>query len=362
MTSPYERWTPSLNMPHCIFCLQEKEPLTDEHVFPAALGGVLVLQDSTCVECNNGFYKFEQPLAKELTPLRLLLQIPDRYGVVPQADATVKVGDKEYEAKVKGDGRLQLKPIVAEATAREGAREFWYRFATERQKEKLRREAKGKGHQFIETEPGNPDWAEVHLGGELEAIGSAAGFRTASKIAYVGLALRAGSKLAMGSSFNEVRAYVLEGTGKQTSRLFVNERFMGAVQQGPHQHSLIIAGRHGKGRVDAIVRLFGGLCYFVQLSDHYAGADFVDTLVYDAYRGEANGILQSHVDAELLETEDIVISGETVWDDLPASGHRFCDFLESAIRSRVESDCANVGKDLEKNSQGTESGRRPDER
>jgi hypothetical protein len=49
--------------------------------------------------------------------------------------------------------------------------------------------------------------------------------------------------------------------------------------------------------VGAIVRLFGGLCYFVQLSEHYGGADFSTTLVYDAYRGEANGILRSHHDA-----------------------------------------------------------------
>jgi hypothetical protein len=65
---------------------------------------------------------------------------------------------------------------------------------------------------------------------------------------------------------------------------------MEAVQQGPHQHSITIAGRHDKGRVDAIVRLFGGLCYFVELSNSYGGADFFLTTVLDAYRGETNGV------------------------------------------------------------------------
>ncbi len=336
----------TLNMPQCIFCLKEFEELTDEHVFPAALGGVLVLKDSVCAVCNNSFSKFEQPLAGELVPIRLILQIPDRRGEIPQVAATVKTQDKEYAAKVTGDGKVQLKPIVTEVMTTEGKKEYWHKFATERQKERLRQEAKEKGRQFIETGPGNPEQGEVHLGGELEAIGSEAGLRTASKIAYVGLAFRAGTKLAMADSFNEVRAYVLEGAGKPTSRLFVNERFMEAVQQGPHQHSLIIAGRHDKARVDSIVRLFGALCYFVQLSEHYGGADFVTTLVYDAHRGEANDILQSHHDAEILETEDVLSSGQTVWDNLPASGERFCNFLESEIRSKMERDRAKAGTDL----------------
>lgn len=327
-------------MPQCIFCLHEKQRLTDEHVFPSALGGVLVLKDSVCAECNNGFSKFEQPLVTELSPIRLLLKIPDRYGEVPQVAATVKTRDKEYEGRVKGDGTVQLKRVVTEVAGSDGAREFVHQFLTERQKEKLRQEASEKGLQLIESGPGKPEQGEVHIWGDLKFIGSAEGLRTASKIAYVGLALRAGAKLATGDSFDEVRAYVREGTGRPTSRLFVHERFLEAVQQGPHQHSLIIAARHDKGRVDAIVRLFGGLCYFVQLSDHYAGADFFDTLVYDAHRGEANGILQSHVDGEILETEDVAMSGETVWDDLAASGQRFCNFLESAIRSKMERDRA----------------------
>jgi hypothetical protein len=196
--------------------------------------------------------------------------------------------------------------------------------------------------ELIESEPGNPEQAEVHVGGELEFIGSAGGLRTASKIAYVGLAERAGAIVAASDSFNEVRAHVREGAANTTTRLFVHERFLEAVQQGPHQHSLILAARHDKGRVDAIVRLFGGLCYFVQLSDHYAGADFSYTLVNDAHRGELNDVLQSHVDAEMLQTEDVATSAETVWNDLAASGERFCRFLDSEIQSKMERDRAEL--------------------
>jgi hypothetical protein len=322
-------------MPQCIFCLEEKERLTEEHVFPAALGGVLVLNDSACHECNNGFSKFEQPLVAELSPIRLLLKIPDRYGKLPQVAAIVKTQDKDYEGRVKGDGSVQLKRIVTEAIGPDGRREFLHQFLTVRQRNKLQQEAMEKGLQIIESGPGDPQQAEVHVGGDLKFFGRSEGLRTVSKIAYVGLAERAGAKIATSDAFSEVRAYVLEEKGKPPSRLFVHKGFMQAVQQGPHQHSLIIAARHDKGRVDSIVRLFGGLCYFVQLSDHYDGADFFATLVYDAHRGETNGVLQSHVDAEMLQTEDVATSDQAVWGDPATSGQFFCNFLEAAIQSKI---------------------------
>jgi hypothetical protein len=323
-------------MAQCIFCLQEKETLTDEHVFPAALGGELTVKNCACAECNNSFSKFEQPLVSELGPIRYIFKIPDRYGQVPQVPATVNVGEKHYDARVKDDGKVQLKPVVTEVTASDGAREFVHQFLTEQQKQKLRQEAKEKGRQLIESGPGNPVQGEVHIGGDLKYIGSPEGLRTASKIAYVGLAFRAGSKLAMGESFGEVRSYIRDGAGEPTARLFVNERFLQGWQQGPHQHSIMFAGRRDKKRVDAIVKLFGGLSYFVKLSDHYDGADFSYTLLYDAYRGETNGILVSHEQAEIMQTEDIATSDATTWDDLAAAGKRFCEFLDQGIRNKLQ--------------------------
>ena|SRR5690348_13584536 len=319
-------------MPRCIFCLQEHERLTEEHVFPAALGGSLVVENSVCVGCNNGFSKFEQPLIQEFTPLRLLLKIPDRYGKIPAAAATFKTAEKEYDAKVRDDGSIQMKPVITEIVAEDGKREFLHQFATDRQKEKLRQDASRNGFQIIESGRGEPQEGEVHVGGELEIIGSSAGLRSVSKIAFMGLVHLAGINLALRESFNGIRSHILNGKSPSPARLFIHDRFLNAVHQGPHQHSIIMAARHDRARVDAIVRLFGGLCYFVVLADRYAGADFFSTLVYDASRGEVNGILQSHVDAELLETDDVLNSAETVWDDLPASGQRFCTYLDEELK------------------------------
>jgi hypothetical protein len=322
-------------MPQCLFCLREDEAsavrFTDELVFPAALGGNLIVKDASCEVCNHGNSKFEQVLAGELTPIRMLLQIPDRYGKVPQTTATIVTPEKTYDGRVKGDGSVVVKTVVTEERNENGEREFVHRFLTDAQKEMLREQAKRKGKRLTEMGPGDPVTAEVHIGGDLMFIGSQAGLRTVAKIAYVGLARVVGVRVAAGNAFNEVRQFILGGKPEGIARLFTNKRYLEACQQGPHQHSIAIAGRRDKHRVDAIVRLFGELTYFVMLSDHYDGVDFCNALVYDAYRGEVNGMLFAHEQAELLQTEDIATSRATVWGDLEGFGRNFCAFLERAV-------------------------------
>ena len=331
-------------MPQCLFCLREGEgdavQFTDEHVFPAALGGNLIVKDGSCDACNHGNSRFEQALAVELTPIRMLLQIPDRYGNVPHTAATIITPGKIYEGRVEGDGTVVVKPVITEEKNKKGEREFVHRFLTGSQKEKLRAQAKEKGQPLIETGPGDPVTAEVHVGGDLMVIGSPEGLRTVAKIAYVGLAHLVGVKMAASGAFREVRQFIREGKPEGVARLFVNKGYLEACQQGPHQHSIAIAARRDKHRVDAIVRLFGELSYLAVLSDHYDGADFCNTLVYDAYRGEENGMLFGHEQAELLQTEDVGTSKETKWDDLVAFGRNFCAFLERSVDQKRMKDIA----------------------
>jgi hypothetical protein len=323
-------------MPQCLFCKKECEKPSDEHVFPAALGGNLVIPAGACTECNNSFSKAEQLLTSELAPIRFIFQIPDRYGKVPQVTATARTASREYQARVRGDGTVVLKPVVTEEKDASGRREFVHRFLTDEQKERLRQQALESGHDFVEnTEPGDPEQAEIHIGGDLKVIGSLEGLRAVAKIAYVGLAYRVGPRLALSDAFDKVREFIRNGQGESPASLFIHEGFLKACQQGPHQHALIIAGRHDRKRVDVIVRLFGGLCYFVSLSDSYQGADFCDTVVYDAYRGELNGTLLAHQQAELLQTEDVATSKHTVWGNVAASGEMFCNFLDDAIQGKI---------------------------
>jgi hypothetical protein len=78
-----------------------------------------------------------------------------------------------------------------------------------------------------------------------------------------------------------------------SGKLFVNKDVLAACHQGPLQHSVVLVGRNDKHSVDAIVRLFGGLYYFVNLAANYEGADFFDTMVYDAQHGGLDKVCMS---------------------------------------------------------------------
>src|SRR5437899_670536 len=100
-------------MPRCLYCLNEFERLSDEHVFPAALGGALVLMGAVCANCNNGFSQaFEQTTANRFSDFRRLLLIPDRYGQMPDLFVTIEADGETLDAKLMNDGRIQMKPVV----------------------------------------------------------------------------------------------------------------------------------------------------------------------------------------------------------------------------------------------------------
>jgi HNH endonuclease len=328
-----------ITMPRCLFCLRESDELTAEHVFPAALGGSLVVR-GTCIECVNdkkSFSKeFEQPFAVELAPLRNILVIPDRYSKIPSVAVKAEVNEKELDAKVLGDGTVRLTPVVTVIRGEDGGvKEIVFEHVTDRKKEDVRREAAEKGYELIESEPCAEQKAEVSMSGTLKLIGEPEGLRLATKIAYTGFALRLKPDFAIRNTSNVVRTYVRTGDGTPSSRLFLNEEYFANCAQGPHQHSIVIVGRKNKHRIDAIVRLFCGLSYFVTLSEQYDGADFYDTLVYDAQRGDINGVLVGHLQSEFLQIEHVETSKATVWNDRVASGNWLMKFIDGEIKSKL---------------------------
>lgn len=319
-------------MPRCIFCRVEKEKLTDEHVFMAAIGGKLTVMGS-CVECNNALNKaFEEQMARRFAHFRRVIRTSDREGELPTIDVKVEVDGKELDAKLLPDGRTQLKPVFT-TEVKDGVKEVIGKHLTEKQKDQMREKAKAEGRELIEeTTPGAQ--ADGSFTGDLDFLNSPEMLRTVAKVAYTALALSMGTDFAMRDTFNNVREFVRTGNGEPSAKLFLNEDFLGACFQGPHQHSVVLVGRKDKQVVTAIVRLFGGLCYFVTLATHYEGADFYNTLVYDAQHGEIDKVLVVHEQAEFLQMDEVSGSKKTIWSDQEKSGTWFLKFLDAAITGK----------------------------
>ena len=49
-------------------------------------------------------------------------------------------------------------------------------------------------------------------------------------------------------------------------------------------------------------------------------------------------MLLSNVQAELLQTEDVLTTGDTVWGDLEAAGRGFCEFLDQCVQAKLARD------------------------
>ncbi len=67
-------------MNKCLFCGSDLDPGSEEHVFPAALGGRLVTRKATCTNCNNAFSndstgRLEDELARSFALIRNALKI-----------------------------------------------------------------------------------------------------------------------------------------------------------------------------------------------------------------------------------------------------------------------------------------------
>lgn len=322
-------------MPKCLFCRCEREELTDEHVFPAAIGGNLVVRKATCAQCNNGISKkFEQQIAGRLLHFRRLLSLRDRRGEIPAVEIAVNLKDQERRASLLPDGRTVLRPRVTEVI-HNGVVETTYENLPEADKENLRKKAKEKGWELIE-EPTPGGEVEASMSGQLDFLTSEEMLRFVTKIAYTALALRMGIAITQLDSFDEIREYIDKGGGSSPVRLFLNEAFLTGSAQGLHQHSVVLAGRNDRRRVDAIVRIFGGLCYMISLSDLYEGADFFDTLVYDSQRGEINKVLATHIQSEILQIETLQADKDTVWDDQKQAGQWFVNFVAEEIEKSRE--------------------------
>jgi hypothetical protein len=228
-----------------------------------------------------------------------------------------------------------------------------YEHVTDRKREAVRREAAEKGYELIESEPRAGQYAEVSMSGRLRLIDEPEGLRLATKIAYTGFAYRLAPDNAIRNTSDAARVYVRTGDGAPAAKLFLTEGYFKNCAQGPHQHSVVIVGRQDRRSIKAIVRLFSGLSYLVTLSEQYDGADFYNSLVYDAQCGGINEVPVAHLRSELLQIEHMEASAATVWNDRVVSGNWFVKFIECEITSKLR------GRKNEADARGARGWRRP---
>jgi hypothetical protein len=270
----------------CIFCRSE-EKLTDEHVFPAFMGGDLEVRNGSCERCNGDFGVSEAAMKEATTPLLNLLQIENRDNVVPNVPLRAEIRGldmKHIPAFRDGDGNINLRDVVRESTSVNGRRVRQGFFLTKEAGDRFAERARAKGLEVIEREIPREIVIEANFTLTVDFIASLDARIVAAKIALAAIALEYGAEFALTPQFDELRAARTAESPKDLPVwFFANRGLMSAYIHTPYQHGVMCylsAGMH-KGWV--LVTLFGGISYIVGVTDNYTERESRQfSIFYDA--------------------------------------------------------------------------------
>ncbi len=253
----------------CIFDKSEKD-LTDEHVFPAFIGGTLTIKNGSCKKCNAEGSRFEDKVAAQTKTARHILEVPNRYGKVPSAPVKIEIPETGLAPVVgrrKPDGEIQLKDFVATVKTDDGKTIREGFFVTKGSAEKFIEKSRKRGEKVKELDV--PKEVSLLSNGRqiIDFAFSPDMRRMVAKIALTAVAHQYGIDYACQPQFDALRHSIFSGTGYDLPmRIFANEDFLGDHIRTPHQHSVRAYLSAGMQKGWAIVTLFGGLSYVVELT------------------------------------------------------------------------------------------------
>jgi hypothetical protein len=313
----------------CVFCKSEHD-LTGEHVFPAALGGRSELAAGTCKNCNNKFNKsFEELVIRSFVPIRNMLFIPDRTGDIPKIEAQVVVEGQRRPAKILAGGQVTVPPMKLQIEKSSNEKEVIYRAFSKDDGKALLANLSARGIK-VESAPDGLSEITGEFEWRADFLGSAAARLAVAKIALIGFAYQFGAKAIESEAFSSIKNFITDESQGSPVRLFHNAEFIAHTQAGPHQHMLLFAANKRERTIWAVVILFGGLTYLVQLSSSWDGPDLVKTYGVDAQKGEECPVLVGALENE-LNAVDLILGQKTIWDDVKVSADSFMSAMKRAL-------------------------------
>jgi HNH endonuclease len=325
----------------CIFCRSE-DNLTDEHVFPAFMGGELEVRNGSCKHCNGDFGVAEGILKEATTPLLNLLQIKNRYDVVPNAPLNVQIRGmdlKNLPAYMDGNGEIRLLDTVKESTDDDGRRLRQGFFLTKEAGAKFVERARAKGLQVIEREVPTEIVIEANYTLTIPFAFCVEARKVVSKIALTAIAYEYGIPFALSPQFNALRqARVATGDRDLRVWVFANEGLMGAHIRTAHQHSVMCYMSAGMHKGWAVVTLFGGVTYCVYLTTDYTERQSKQFSIF--YDADSKRRMQP-----ILLADEMTLIGHVL---SPASKFEDRDAVDAQWYPIISAFCAEKGITIER--------------
>jgi hypothetical protein len=265
----------------CIFCKSE-EDLTEEHLFPAFVGGTLTVPDATCTNCNKKrCSSFEDEIARATQPVRHVMGIKNRYREIPDSPVTYQVEDLTLEGKRKPDGDLILRNHVQKAKLEDGRTRTDALFTNVEDAEKFTERALKRGETVTDVPLPKDITIQPVSRQTIQFAFTLAAHQLVSKIALVSIAYEYGTAYALEAQFDKLRERIFHPN--PPAHIFANEDFIANELRTPRQHSVITHINAEMHMGWSAVTLFGGLSYIVHLTDAFEERrDRSFSLHYDA--------------------------------------------------------------------------------
>jgi hypothetical protein len=267
----------------CIFC-GSKENLTDEHIFPAFMGGELKVPNGSCERCNREYSIAEAALKQATIPLLNVLQIENRDGVVPNAPLSAQILGldlKNLPAFMDGEGEIRLKDVVKNSITAEGRNIRQGFFITKEGVDTFTERGRKRGDELIERKVPEKIVIDANYTQSTSFAFSLEARKIAAKIALAAIAYQFGISFALSAQFDGLRQ--MRAAKDLRVWIFANDGLMSDHPRTAHQHSVMCYLSAGMRKGWAVITLFGGLTYRVDLTADYTERESRQfSIFYDA--------------------------------------------------------------------------------
>lgn len=325
----------------CMFCRSEAD-LTREHVFPAFMGGELTVPDGSCKRCNGEFGKWECTLRDSTKFLLNLLRIENRDGEVPTARVEVEIRGMDAKGlfgKREADGTVTLSDVVVSSVEPDGKKHRQGFFVSQASAEKFIERASTRGEKTTELSVPKEVVLDASYTQTLPFAFSCEARRVVAKIALASIAHKYGVPFALSPQFDSLRQVRTATTAKEMPlRVFCNKNFMAAHTRNAHQHSVMCYLSAGKKKGWALLTLFGGVSYIVEVTDKFEErSSRLFSIFYDAALKKP---FTPIVLADEMTIIGDVLSKNSIFEDRDALDEQWFPILAAY--------CADIGVELER--------------
>ena len=280
------------------------------------MGGRLEVRRASCGKCNRIFGVAEANIKDATTPLLNLLRIKNRYGKVPNAPLRAEIQGldmKGLPAFMDGNGEIRLLDYVKETVADDGRTLREGFFVTKKAGEKFAARNRAKG-QLIKRGVPKRIVIEAMYIQELTFALSLQARKVVAKIALTAIAFKYGNPFALSPSFDALRKIGdAVDVKKLPVRIFANASIQSAWLRTPYQHSVLCYLSEGMRKGWALVTLFGGLCYLVEVSGTYNEPESKQFSIF--YEADTKALSNPILLADEMALIGHVLSPATTFED-----------------------------------------------